>query len=295
MEKKFFSKGSVVFREGDMGTCFYQIQEGVAGVYLRYGEEEQRKLTEMKPGQFFGEMAVIEAWPRSTTIVAESDLHVTEISEDDLTIFFDEDPERIFALMKQLGSRIRELTAEYDEVKAFIREKKNAGAEKKKGFLAALKKYLELSAMYSKNAGATQEEVLRKNFFEKDDALPVTSFSKGQIVFREGDEGLYMYAIHGGTVGIYANYGTPQEHKLTTLYPDSFFGEMGMIEKEKRSATAVVEENNTMLECIREEDLIGLLRKNPVKIDMILCHLSNRLRALTRDYVKACREATEGA
>ena len=84
MKKVVFSKGEVVFHEGDMGTCFYQIEAGEAGVYVSYGNADQRKLTEMKPGQFFGEMAVIEAWPRSTTIVAESDLHVIEIGESEL-------------------------------------------------------------------------------------------------------------------------------------------------------------------------------------------------------------------
>ena len=124
MKKVVFSKGEVVFHEGDMGTCFYQIEAGEAGVYVSYGNADQRKLTEMKPGQFFGEMAVIEAWPRSTTIVAESDLHVIEIGESELNAYFKEQPDKILALMKQLGSRIRELTEEYDQVKSFIEEEK---------------------------------------------------------------------------------------------------------------------------------------------------------------------------
>ena len=291
MKKIVYTKGEVVFREGDMGTCFYQIEEGTAGVYLHYGEAEQRKLTELGPGQYFGEMAVIEAWPRSTTIVAENDLHVIEIPEDDLNIYFDEQPDKILALMKQLSSRIRSLTAEYEEVKAFIEEKKTAGAEKKEGFLARMKKYLEISALANKNAGATKEEVLRQKFFHKDDALPVMTCSKGQIIFREGDEGLLMYAVHGGAVDIFRNYGKADENKLTTLYTNDFFGEMGMIDKEIRSATAVAGEDDTVLECIRAEDLEGLFRSNPVKVDMILSHLSHRLRQLTLDYVEACRKA----
>ena len=101
-------------------------------------------------------------------------------------------------------------------------------------------------------------------------------------------------SIHGGSVGIYLDFGTTNEKKLTTLYADSFFGEMGLVSEEKRSATAVVEENETILECIRAEDLENLFRSNPVKIDMILSHLSHRLRGLTKDYVKACKEAVAG-
>jgi len=295
MKKVIYAKGEVVFREGDLGSCFYQIEEGTAGVYLHYGEAEQRKLTEMKPGQYFGEMAVIETWPRSTTIVAESELHAIEIAEGDLNAYFSEQPDKIYALMKQLGDRIRSLTAEYDEVNNFIREKAEAGAEKKEGFIAKLKKYLELNALASKNTGVTQEEVITmKEFGSKDkDSTQVLEFRKGQIIFREGDPGNYMYAIHGGSVGIYLDYGTAQEKKLTTLYSNSFFGEMGLISEEKRSATAVVEEDGTLLETIRAESLESLFKSNPVKIDMILSHLSHRLRRLTLDYVKACRKAVE--
>ena len=297
MKKVVFNKGEVVFHEGDMGTCFYQIEAGEAGVYLSYGNADQRKLTEMKPGQFFGEMAVIEAWPRSTTIVAESDLHVIEIGESELNAYFKEQPDKILALMKQLGSRIRELTEEYDQVKSFIEEEKLPEGEKKEGFLGKLRKYLELNAMSNKNTGVTQEDILMMKDYgklEKNDT-DVLEFKRGDIIFREGDAGNYMYAIYGGSVGIYTNYGTAKENKLTQLYSDAFFGEMGLIGEEKRSATAVVEEDGTILECIRAEDMETLFKDNPVKIDMILCHLSHRLRRLTLDYVAACREAVEKA
>ena len=297
MKETVFGKNEVVFREGEQGTCFYQIVKGTAGVYLHYGEAEEQKLTEMKPGQYFGEMAIIEAWPRSATIVAEEELHTIELTGNDLIAYFDEQPDKILALMNQLGDRIRQLTAEYDEVNAFIKDKQNAGIEKKEGFFDKLRKYKAISILGSKLVGCTIEDQIR----QKDDGeaakatMPVRTFSKGQIIFREGDEGVYMYQVHGGSVGIYANYGTPEEIKLATLYTNSFFGEMGMIAKETRSATAVIEEDDTMLECIRAEDLQKLFKANPLKVDMILGHLSNRLRRLTVDYAKACAAAAEDA
>ena len=71
MKRRQFAAGKVVFREGDIGHTFFQIVEGTAGVYLHYGEADQRKLNELKAGQYFGEMAVIEIWPRSATVVAD--------------------------------------------------------------------------------------------------------------------------------------------------------------------------------------------------------------------------------
>lgn len=296
MKEKLFSRNEVVFREGDLGESFFQIMEGKAGVYLHYGEADERKLTEMKPGQYFGEMAVIGAWPRTATIVAEEDLRVTEITEAGLNEYFTEQPDRILAIMKQIGSRIRTLTEEYDEVTAFLKEKKDDGAEKKEGFLAKLKKYREISALAKKNAVRnTMEETVKVKIQDKPKAspLPVESCDKGQIIFREGESGTFMYAIHGGTVGIYTGYGSTLEKKLTTLYPNSFFGEMSLIDHERRSATAVAEENGTILEIISAENLQDLFKANPLEVDMILRHLSSRLKKLTIDYVKACDEAVQ--
>lgn len=293
MTEKVFEKGTVVFREGDIGNSFFQIVSGTAGVYSHYGEADERKLTDMQPGQYFGEMAVIEAWPRSSTIVAEEELHVIEISEKELNIYFAEQPDRIMALMKQLGKRIRELTADYDEVRAFMNDRSSIQPEKKSGFLAKLKNFLASNSAVN---GPSEEEQMQNAVIGREGAIqPISTYKKGQIIFRQGDPGLYMYAIHYGTVTIYRDYGTPQEKALTTLYPNTFFGEMGMIENEVRSATAVVAENETVLECIRAEDLEEMFKKSPIKVDMILSHLSHRLRKLTKDYMKACQEAVQGA
>ncbi|MBR3335184.1 MAG: cyclic nucleotide-binding domain-containing protein [Clostridia bacterium] len=297
MDTKIFKKGEVIFREGDQGTCFYQITEGTAGIYLHYGQADQKKLTEMKPGQYFGEMAIIDAWPRSATVVAEEELHAIELTGNDLVDYFQKQPDRILALMNQLGDRLRQVTAEYDEVNAFIKEKQTAGAEKKEGFLARLLKYKGIAALSGKLAGYTAEDQIRQKDAGKgvEAAMQVKSFSRNQIIFREGDEGTYLYQIHGGSVGIYSNYGTPKQVKLTTLYTNAFFGEMALVGNDPRSATAVVEEDDTMLECIRAEDLEALFRINPMKVDMILGHLSNRLRRLSLDYAKACATAAEDA
>ena len=297
MKERIFSKNEVVFHEGDRAEHFYQVKKGLAGVYANYGQADQRKLTEVKPGSYFGEMAIIDVWPRSATVVAEEELHTIELTGSELNEYFGKEPDKILTLMNQLGDRIRELTADYDEVQAFLKEKQAGVAEKKEGFLARLLKYKQIAILGSKNVSATVEDQIRQKDYGKgaEAALPVQSYRKGQIVFREGDEGAYMYQIHSGSVDVWSKYGTPEQIRLTTLYTNAFFGEMGLIAQEKRSATAVISEDDTTLECIRAEDIQQLFKANPLKVDMILGHLSGRLRRLTTDYVKACAEAAEGA
>ena len=294
MKEIVFSKGEVVFREGELGDSFYQIVEGTAGVYYHYGEADEKKLTDMKAGEYFGEMAVIESWPRSSTILAEEDLRVYELKVNDLNGYFKKEPDKIIALMKQLGKRIREMTNDYNEVSEFLHNRKAAG-KNKESFLEKIRKYREISVRGKQLAESTAEEEIAQKQQAGKAALPVTTYSKGKIIFREGDEGIHMYQIQGGSVGIYEKYGTDQQNRLTTLYTNAFFGEMGMIDNEKRSATAVVEEDGTMLKCIAAGDMQALFEKNPLEADMILSHLSKRLRRLTLDYVNACTKAAEEA
>ena len=288
MEKKIIGKNEVLFREGDLGDCFFLIEEGTAGIYLHYGEPEQQKLAEMKAGQFIGEMAVIEYWPRSTTVLAETELHLIEVKSGKLNDFFVEQPDRIMALMKQISMRIRTLTREYDEVCAFIREKQEARGENKESFLARMKKYRDHKKLADQLAVPTGEETLLETKDGAADKSRVEEFRAGQIVFREGDEGKYLYMVVLGEVDIWTGYGTEKQQKLTTLYTNDFFGEMGLIDREPRSATAVVKADHTALECIAEEDLGELIKTSPNTIDLILRHLSKRLRSLTADYNRAC-------
>ena len=71
---------------------------------------------------------------------------------------------------------------------------------------------------------------------------------------------------------------------------NQFFGEMGMIDGEPRSATAVVLNEKATLEMIRPDDLADLFRENPAKVSMILKNLSYRLRRLTQEYTKVCEK-----
>ena len=95
------------------------------------------------------------------------------------------------------------------------------------------------------------------------------------------------------TIGIYYNYGEANELMLTELLPVAFFGEMGMLAGKERSATAVAKSNETYLEIVRLEDLESMFKTSPVKVDMILRHLSYRLRSLTIDYFNTCKKISE--
>ena len=82
--EKTFNNGEVIIKEGDAGNTFFQLLEGKAAVYKNYGEKDEVQVAILEQGQYFGEMAVIENYPRSSTVVAEGDVKVVEIEAEEL-------------------------------------------------------------------------------------------------------------------------------------------------------------------------------------------------------------------
>ena len=291
MSEKIFNKGDVIFHEGDSGDFLYRIKEGKVAVTVSYGTDDEKQLTEMVPGQFFGEMAVVEGYRRSATVIAlEDNTTVTEIATKEMEKYFNENPDQIILIMRNISGRIRELTKDYNEAVDELKARKAGNVRENENLFAKIRKFLNSIGASDLSVEEEKEAEHGKGLEEK-----VASYPAGTIIFKEGDTGNCMYDIHFGRVGIYTGYGTPEQKEITVLYPNKFFGEMGMLDNEPRSATAVTLDNDTTIETIYPEDLAELMKINPSKVDMIMMHLSHRLRSLTNDYLRVCKELCDMA
>ena len=138
-------RNEVIFSEGDKSDCMYDIRQGRVGIYANYGTKEEKLLTELSKHQFFGEMGIIEGYPRSATAVAMGDMtELTVIAKADFEDYCKKNPEMTVLIMKNMSSRIRELTRDYLEVCHTIAESMEAeqkGEKKSSGLLNRLKKY----------------------------------------------------------------------------------------------------------------------------------------------------------
>lgn len=101
-----------------------------------------------------------------------------------------------------------------------------------------------------------------------------------------------MYDILYGRVGIYTDYGTPAQKLLVELKTEDFFGEMGLVEVLPRSATAVALED-TSAYVISADNFAAYFKERPATVLKVMEHLSARLRAVTNDYLAACKAITE--
>ncbi len=77
-----YKTGAVICRQGDRGTTFYVIVDGHVTATQHTEDGEDRLLSILHPGNYFGEMALIDNAPRMATITAATPVTLLEFEED---------------------------------------------------------------------------------------------------------------------------------------------------------------------------------------------------------------------
>ncbi len=113
------------------------------------------------------------------------------------------------------------------------------------------------------------------------------NYVAGEYIFYEGDPGLGMYIIREGEVKIVKTTSNGDLKDLALFKKGDFFGELALIDGEKRSASAIAK-TNTKLLVIFKPDLDEFVTKFPKKGLKILKGISQiialRLRKLNDDH-----------
>lgn len=102
-----FPKGAVICQEDAIEHSFYVIAEGRVEIVKRLGVEEVQ-LFVRGPGEFFGEMALIENAPRSATVRTLQPCHLLEVDEAVFDQLLKDNPEVALDMMRGLSATIRE-------------------------------------------------------------------------------------------------------------------------------------------------------------------------------------------
>jgi CRP/FNR family transcriptional regulator, cyclic AMP receptor protein len=102
------------------------------------------------------------------------------------------------------------------------------------------------------------------------------TFDAGKTIFQEGDQGEHMYIIQTGQVKISKNIGA-QEHELAILEKGDFFGEMAIVSRIARTASATAV-NSTQLLAFDRQGFMGMIEKNAKIALNIIDKLCRRLQ-----------------
>lgn len=106
LSERTFAEGEVAVEEGRGGAGFWLIEAGDATVSI--GGEAIRTLG---PGDYFGEVALLDDGPRSATVTAATDLQCAGMGAWEFRPFVLEHPEVALTMLQTLARRLREAEA----------------------------------------------------------------------------------------------------------------------------------------------------------------------------------------
>lgn len=100
------AKDTVLFKQGEAGDCAYVVESGKVLVYLEI-EQKIVPLTQIRKGEIFGEMSLIDSLPRSASVKAIEDTVLNVVTKDQLIERFQGSDQLVQLLLKVMMNRVR--------------------------------------------------------------------------------------------------------------------------------------------------------------------------------------------
>jgi CRP-like cAMP-binding protein len=110
-----YEAGDVVLREGEEAVGFYIISSGQLEVVKDLGGSKETVLATFGPGEFFGETALLDGYPRSASIRAMEDGRCLVMSRWDFLAELKGSPDMATQLLRTLARRLRQTDARLTE------------------------------------------------------------------------------------------------------------------------------------------------------------------------------------
>ena len=211
----------------------------------------RKTIGRVRPGEIFGEMAIISDAPRSASAVAQSACRVIALDDNEFETALKKKPEFALMLISVMIYRLRASVAE-------------------------LKKKEELSAEQELKASAAFDpEVLAKLIEGLADDPPIF-FTQGASIVAEGQKGTRMYAVTEGNVAISIG-----GRVVERLGPGGVFGEAALLHPSGTRMADAVAETDCSLQAISRNAFLSLIKVSPAFGEAMLSSLASRLRHLT--------------
>jgi len=114
--KKTFPKNTILFSKGDETDSLYIIKSGMVKAIIVDEEGKEMILSIHRPGEYFGEMSLIDKEPRSATLITKEPTQLLIIHRKDFMEVFNSNPDMVYDLFRVLLKRLRKAT---DKVENF--------------------------------------------------------------------------------------------------------------------------------------------------------------------------------
>ena len=102
-----YAAGDMIFSQGDLGTEMFIIQDGEVEI-IKHINGESHILSHLEKGDFFGEMALLEAAPRTADAIAKTEVKVLLINGSRFDDMLKKNPEIAVRIIRKYSKRLRE-------------------------------------------------------------------------------------------------------------------------------------------------------------------------------------------
>jgi CRP-like cAMP-binding protein len=102
-----FKSGEAIFHEYDQGDALYVVESGAVRIWVHDDDVQQITLSELKPGDFFGELSILDKGERSANATATMDSTLHRLHRDDFHQFMLKHPHVAIDLIG-MGTRLRQ-------------------------------------------------------------------------------------------------------------------------------------------------------------------------------------------
>jgi len=106
LRRMAYGSGSVLFREGEPGKELFILTAGSASAHLTQADGGTIRLATFSPGTVFGELAILDAGPRSATVVADTDLVAHLLTDAEFARLSAQLPDLAIKLLSNLGREL---------------------------------------------------------------------------------------------------------------------------------------------------------------------------------------------
>jgi len=116
MRRRRFRRNEVIFHQGDIGDSLQVVASGAVKIVLPSAEGDEAIIATLHPGEFFGELALLDSSPRSTTAAAMEPTETLALPREEFLRLLNDDPQIVHALLHALAEELRRLTGHVEEL-----------------------------------------------------------------------------------------------------------------------------------------------------------------------------------
>ena len=281
--------GAAIFREGQPSEDLYVVRRGRI-VIQRQTPFGTQVLASVGPGGLFGEMNFIDGLTRSADAVAAVETDLVRLPHVALRRAFDQSPHVAQVFLRQLWHGLASKVREANEImKTFFSEEVRQARDEPERRESSAGRHAGLAPQAK--AGVLDEKGLTNDELKVLAAIAEAgTYDTDQVIFEEGDPGDALYIVFEGKVRIVKHIPGVGDEALAILERGDFFGEMAVIDRSPRSATAIAHLPGTTVLWVDKMAIDGLLSRDSDsarELLLILCRLlSTRLREINDKVVQ---------